>query len=95
MTLESLAAAIRRVDTRLARIESALTSGRRDDDAWTRIPNATSRCPVSNWSGRTLYRHIAAGRIRSKTVGKARFYAAADVAALISQPNTPTPRPTA
>jgi hypothetical protein len=81
---------LRDISRRLTRIESALAASPRADDGWTRIPGPGLRCPVSNWSGRTLYRHIKAGRVRSKMVTGSRFYAAGDVRRLLDQPTEPT-----
>jgi hypothetical protein len=82
---------LRSIDRRLARLEGALAAGPANDDGWARLPATGGRCSVSNWSTMTLRRKIKAGLVRSKIVGGSRFYAAAVVLALISQPTTPTP----
>ena len=82
---------LRSIDRRLAKVEKSLAAGRANDDGWTRMPATGARCPVSNWSAMTIRRKIAAGHVRTKIVGGSRFYASADVAALLSQPQTTTP----
>lgn len=63
-----------------------------DDDEWTRLPNASGRCTVSNWSRSTILRKSvsstqrAPGKIRTKHIGTSRFYSAADVRRLLSSP---------
>jgi hypothetical protein len=61
-----------------------LAAARRDGDEWTRLPAADGRCPVSAFSRSKINRLIAAGSVRAKSVGGARFYAAADVRRLLA-----------
>jgi hypothetical protein len=77
--------AIAALSLRLARIESALAAGPADDDGWTRLPRPKDRCKVSGWSRSTILRHIAAGKVRSKSIRSSRFYSAADVKALLAK----------
>lgn len=81
-----------RIDARLERIERAHAAAFANDDAWTRLPRSPGRCPVSGWSRSTILNYAREGRVRSKLVRGARFYAAADVAAILSQPQTATPQ---
>jgi len=62
-----------------------LAAARRDGDEWTRLPAVDGRCPVSGWSRSKINRLIAAGKVRAKSVHGARFYAAADVRALLNE----------
>ncbi|MFT4175957.1 MAG: hypothetical protein QM627_04820 [Luteolibacter sp.] len=67
-----------------------------DGDDWTRLPaEKGGRCPVSNWSRRTIFNRIKDGSIRSKHVGTAHFYSLADVQRLISEKENPQTAPTA
>ena len=55
-----------------------------DDDEWTRIPAPKGKCPVSRWSRSTILRMIDQNKIRSKRTRGGRFYALADVRALLT-----------
>jgi len=57
------------------------------DPEWLRMPSHPGRCPVSRLSRTTLNRLIAAGSIRSRKLGGARFYSAADVRRTIHTTN--------
>ena len=52
---------------------------------WTRLPAVDGRCPVSGFSRSKINRLISAGKVRAKSVHGARFYAAADVRALLNE----------
>lgn len=62
-----------------------LAAARSDGDEWLRLPAQDARCPVSRFSRSKINRLIAAGKIRSKSVGSARFYAGADLRRLITE----------
>ena len=88
MTADALAILDRLEESTRAAIALAreLAAARGDGDEWTRLPsNNGGRCHVSRWSRAKLYRLIAAGQVRSKTVAGARFYAAADVRRLLTE----------
>lgn len=64
-----------------------------DDDDWRRLPTGKpdSRCPISNWSRSGILRKAITGQqapvpgsIRTKHIGKARFYSGADVRRLLN-----------
>ncbi len=55
-----------------------------DDDDWLRMPPSKQRCPVSRWSRSTLNRHIEAGNVRRKRIGRMTYYSGADVRAWIA-----------
>lgn len=85
MTLATIAAGINALHARLERLERAMVLGRGDDDQWTRIPSRGGRCPVSNWGRTTISNLIKSGTVRTKIVRGCRFYAAADVRAILDQ----------
>lgn len=62
-----------------------LAAARRDGDEWTRFPAAKGRCAISGFGRTKLYTLAKLGRIRSKTVGKAVFYSAADIRRMLSE----------
>jgi hypothetical protein len=66
------------------RVARVLATSQGDEDAWTRMPSPTGRCPVSGWSRATLQRRIREGKVRAKLVQGCRFYSAADVRQLLA-----------
>jgi glycogen debranching enzyme len=76
---------LRRATAAAFALAEALAQAQGDAEAWTRLPSAKGgRCPVSGWSRSTILRAIADGTVRTKSVGSARYYSAADVRALIA-----------
>jgi hypothetical protein len=78
---EATAAAFAFARASLVSVETART----DDDEWTRIPAPKGKCPVSKWSRSTVLRYIDDGKIRTRRTRGGRFYAMADVRALLRQ----------
>lgn len=67
-----------------SQLEDARARGA-DADEWTRLPREGERCPVSGLSRSTINRRIndtdPKKRIRTKTLGSARYYSASDLRA--------------
>lgn len=87
--LVPLAKKIGRLENTVERLALAVNENRAavaaDDDDWRRIPSHPARCAISGWSRSGLWNHVKAGRVRSRIVKGARFYAGADVRRMISE----------
>jgi hypothetical protein len=86
MTLETIAAGINEILTRLDTIETAI--GTRDDQ-WFRMPQPKERCPLTHLSRSTLEAWIRRGLIRTRKEGGARFYNATDALRHIAKDQSP------
>ena len=87
--LKSLNDRIAKLDARFDRlaraVEHGATARHEDDDGWTRLPRPKDRCPVSGWSRSTVVKRITEGRVRAKSIGGARYYAAKDILTLLNE----------
>jgi hypothetical protein len=78
-------AELKRATEAAFRLAESLATAQAAGEEWTRLPSAKGgRCTVSGLSRSSILRHVAAGRVRSKVVGSARYYSAADVRAILS-----------
>lgn len=82
--VQTVISELRRANDAAFRLLEESMISRVDGDEWKRFPSSRGRCPISNYSRSQIYRLAEAGKVRTKHVGRARFYSGNDLRKILA-----------